>query len=181
MTWNASFRSMAAMPSHHAPGEQAGELINLLSAAGHKIHLHPIRPARLRDDGGGCSWSNCQLRWRQRWQVSFGTWSHDGFFAHDITHCCCLWRISIRPAEYFGHKPPENFKMLHPEFISYLTNRWRIALVINNMKGAGLWAVPRSSSRGCVSWFMILFSASCRRRWWQTSGLVICTCRVLER
>ncbi|XP_036944554.1 alpha-N-acetylgalactosaminide alpha-2,6-sialyltransferase 2 isoform X2 [Acanthopagrus latus] len=27
-----------------------------------------------------------------------------------------------RPSKYFGHKPPENFRMLHPDFISYLTD-----------------------------------------------------------
>ncbi|XP_026211326.1 alpha-N-acetylgalactosaminide alpha-2,6-sialyltransferase 2 [Anabas testudineus] len=27
-----------------------------------------------------------------------------------------------QPSKYFGHKPPESFKILHPEFISYVTH-----------------------------------------------------------
>ncbi|KAM4717048.1 alpha-N-acetylgalactosaminide alpha-2,6-sialyltransferase 2 [Anableps anableps] len=29
-----------------------------------------------------------------------------------------------RPWRYFGHSPPENFKMLHPQFVSYVAHRF---------------------------------------------------------
>lgn len=38
---------------------------------------------------------------------------------------CRFCVFSNRPTKYFGHKSPESFKILHPEFISYVTHRWR--------------------------------------------------------
>ncbi|XP_038151208.1 alpha-N-acetylgalactosaminide alpha-2,6-sialyltransferase 2 [Cyprinodon tularosa] len=44
-----------------------------------------------------------------------------------------------RPWEYFGHKPPGNFKMLHPQFISYVTHSFLMSPLMTNVHTRDLY------------------------------------------
>ncbi|XP_070407640.1 alpha-N-acetylgalactosaminide alpha-2,6-sialyltransferase 2 isoform X2 [Nothobranchius furzeri] len=43
------------------------------------------------------------------------------------------------PNNYFGHKPAENFKMLHPEFISYVTHSFLSSHLMTNITTSDLY------------------------------------------
>ncbi|XP_035511372.1 alpha-N-acetylgalactosaminide alpha-2,6-sialyltransferase 2 [Morone saxatilis] len=44
-----------------------------------------------------------------------------------------------RPWRYFGHKPPENFKILHPGFISYITQSFLPSRQMTNVRTRHLY------------------------------------------
>lgn len=44
-----------------------------------------------------------------------------------------------RPWRYFGHKPPENFKILHPDFISYVRDSFLSSRLLNNIRTRHLY------------------------------------------
>ncbi|KAM9346003.1 alpha-N-acetylgalactosaminide alpha-2,6-sialyltransferase 2 [Symphorus nematophorus] len=44
-----------------------------------------------------------------------------------------------RPLRYFGNKPPENFKFLHPAFISYATNSFLASRLMTNIRTRDLY------------------------------------------
>ncbi|XP_040918354.1 alpha-N-acetylgalactosaminide alpha-2,6-sialyltransferase 2 [Toxotes jaculatrix] len=44
-----------------------------------------------------------------------------------------------RPWKYFGHKPPESFKILHPDFISYVTHSFLQSPLLNNIRTRHLY------------------------------------------
>ncbi|XP_069021501.1 alpha-N-acetylgalactosaminide alpha-2,6-sialyltransferase 2 isoform X2 [Embiotoca jacksoni] len=44
-----------------------------------------------------------------------------------------------RPSKYFGHRSPESFKLLHPEFINYLTHSFLESPLLTNVKTAHMY------------------------------------------
>uniref|UniRef100_A0A096M6L5 alpha-N-acetylgalactosaminide alpha-2,6-sialyltransferase n=1 Tax=Poecilia formosa TaxID=48698 RepID=A0A096M6L5_POEFO len=47
-------------------------------------------------------------------------WRRRGRLGQNETESSGLDKVLYKPWKYFGHKPPESFRMLHPQFISYL-------------------------------------------------------------
>lgn len=44
-----------------------------------------------------------------------------------------------RPWDYFGHKPPGSFRMLHPQFISYVTHSFLMSPLMTNIRTADIY------------------------------------------